>query len=184
MQATFIALILTVGASASNLGTDGSGDSIGCVNCSCRGESAGNNYHCLGDAIRRYYQAWFGPMPQSCYGPRYGCYGVNQRTVQRYPAFHGYYYRRPYNYRHLFDYKWHVAQHEPSSLFSYRTSHGDGAGEDVPNLTVTPRDHGAHVHSGYRQAQNAFRPQQQNVQRQHSLKSVLQSGRQSQYIQR
>lgn len=178
MQATFIALILTVGASASNFDADGRSDSNGCVNCSFRGENAGNNCHCLRDAIRRYYQAWFGPMPQSCYGPRYGCYGVNQRTVQRYPAFHGYYYRRPYNYRHLFDYKWHVGQHEPSSLFSYRTSQANGAGRGEPNLTAIPRDHGAHVQGGYGQ------PQQQHIQRQHSLKSVLQSGRQSQYIQR
>ena len=58
-------------------------------------------------------------MPQTCYDPRYGCYGSSTRLVQRYPAFHGTYYRRPYNYRNVFDYPWHADLHEPTSLFSY-----------------------------------------------------------------
>ena len=56
---------------------------------------------------------WFGPMPQTCYGPRYGCYPGNNRYINRYPAFHGYYYRQPYNYQHVFEYPWHAAPHEP-----------------------------------------------------------------------
>lgn len=56
---------------------------------------------------------WFGPMPQTCYEPRYGCYPGNARFTNRYPAFHGYYYRAPYNYRHLYEYPWHAAPHHP-----------------------------------------------------------------------
>ncbi len=61
----------------------------------------------------------FGAMPQTCYNPRYGCYGSNNRWMHRYPAFHGTYYRAPYNYRNVFDYPWHAGLHEPTSLFSY-----------------------------------------------------------------
>jgi hypothetical protein len=60
-----------------------------------------------------------GGMPQTCYAPRYGCYPGNGRCTHRYPAFHGQYYRRPYNYRNLFDYPWHAQLHEPTSMFSY-----------------------------------------------------------------
>ena len=67
----------------------------------------------------------FGPMPQSCYSPRYGCYPGNSRDIQRYPAFHGTFYRRPYNYRNTFDFPWHAALHEPTSHFSYNVGHGD-----------------------------------------------------------
>jgi len=59
---------------------------------------------------------WFGPMPQTCYQPRFGCYPGNPRTINRYPAFHGYYYRAPYNYRHLFEYPWHAQPNEPQPL--------------------------------------------------------------------
>jgi len=57
-------------------------------------------------------------MPQSCYNPKYGCYGVD-RHMNRYPAFHGTYYRRPYHYRNVFDYPWHAELHEPTSHFSH-----------------------------------------------------------------
>ncbi|QDU26100.1 hypothetical protein ETAA8_11740 [Anatilimnocola aggregata] len=57
-------------------------------------------------------------MPQTCYGPKFGCYGTERHT-HRYPAFHGTYFRRPYNYRNVFDYPWHAEMHEPTSLFSY-----------------------------------------------------------------
>lgn len=59
---------------------------------------------------------WFGPMPQTCYQPRFGCYPGNPRTIHRYPAFHGYYTRAPYNYRHLFEYPWHAQPYEPQPL--------------------------------------------------------------------
>ena len=72
-----------------------------------------------------------GGMPQTCYSPRYGCYPGNGRCIHRYPAFHGTYYRRPYNYRNLFDYPWHAQLHEPTSLFSY-----DVPAEEAPRGTV------------------------------------------------
>jgi len=62
---------------------------------------------------------WFGPMPQTCYQPRFGCYPGNARDIHRYPAFHGYYYRQPYNYRHYFEYPWHAQPHEPLGYFAY-----------------------------------------------------------------
>jgi hypothetical protein len=70
-------------------------------------------------------------MPQTCYSPRYGCYPGNNRHLHRYPAFHGSYYRRPYNYRNVLDYPWHAELHEPTSLFSYNVEgEDDGAGGD------------------------------------------------------
>jgi hypothetical protein len=65
---------------------------------------------------------------QSCYDPKYGCYGANDRHFQRYPAFHGTFYRRPYNYRNLFDYPWHAELHEPTSLFSYNVPNDPAGG--------------------------------------------------------
>ncbi len=55
----------------------------------------------------------FGPMPQTAYDPNYGCYPGNARTTHRYPAFHGYYYDRPYNYRHYSEYPWNAEITEP-----------------------------------------------------------------------
>ena len=68
----------------------------------------------------RYKQPHF-MMPQTCYNPKYGCYGAD-RHMNRYPAFHGTYYRRPYNYRNLFDYPWHAELHERTSFFSYHVN--------------------------------------------------------------
>ena len=64
----------------------------------------------------KYCQAWFEPMPQTCYSPHFGCYPCNARHSQRYPAFHGYYYRQAYNYRPLFEYPWQAGMHEPLPL--------------------------------------------------------------------
>ena len=83
----------------------------------CGGAQAGlQGYH-----HRSWVGDWFGPMPQTCYQPRFGCYSGSSRTIHRYPAFHGYYYRQPYNYRHYFDYPWHAAPHEPQGYFTYST---------------------------------------------------------------
>jgi hypothetical protein len=57
-------------------------------------------------------------MPQSCYNPSFGCY-PSTRHMHRYPAFHNYYSRKAYNYRHYFEYPWHAGLHEPTSMFSY-----------------------------------------------------------------
>ncbi|MCE9547974.1 MAG: hypothetical protein K8T25_21080 [Planctomycetia bacterium] len=75
-------------------------------------------------------------MPQTCYAPRYGCYPGNDRFVHRYPAFHGTYYRRPYNYRNLFDYPWHAELHEPTSMFSYHVP----APDDEPRAPRSTND--------------------------------------------
>lgn len=64
--------------------------------------------------------------PQTCYSPRFGCYHSNERHMNRYPAFHGTFYRNSYNYRNYFDYPWHAQPHEPTSLFSHNV------GEDQP----------------------------------------------------
>ena len=74
-------------------------------------------------------------QPQTCYAPRFGCYDSNNRHMNRYPAFHGVYYRRPYNYRNLFDYPWHAGLHEPTSHFSYNVP-----GEEVvePKTAAPP----------------------------------------------
>jgi hypothetical protein len=79
------------------------------------------------------HSCWGGPMPQTCYDPAYGCY-PGTRFMNRYPAFHANYYRRPYHYRHVFDYPWHADLHEPTSLYSYHVT-GEG-GEPVPPQPV------------------------------------------------
>lgn len=55
----------------------------------------------------------FGPMPQTAYDPNFGCYPGNARTINRYPAFHGYYYDTPANYRHYAEYPWNADLAEP-----------------------------------------------------------------------
>lgn len=86
----------------------------------------------------------WGPMPQTCYDPAYGCY-PGSRHMNRYPAFHGTYYRRPYNYRNVFDYPWHAELHEPTSFFSYHVTGDVGSGQprtqpiaDPPRPIPTP----------------------------------------------
>jgi hypothetical protein len=87
--------------------------------CHCAGCS-GTGCHSRGHGHRP-HGGWFGMMPQTCYNPRFGCYD-GDRFNHRYPAFHGTYYRRPYNYRNLFDYPWHAEPHEPTSMFSHQVN--------------------------------------------------------------
>jgi len=75
-------------------------------------------------------RGWCGPMPQSCYNPSFGCY-PSTRFMHRYPAFHNYYYRSAYNYRHYSDYPWHAGLHEPTSMFSYHVP-GENPGQALP----------------------------------------------------
>jgi len=104
MHAAIATLLLVVGQACESCGSGG------CANGACAGDGL------------TWEQRWFcGPMPQTCYEPRYGCYPGNARTNHRYPAFHGSYYRSPYNWRNAFDYPWHAEPHEPTSLFSYQT---------------------------------------------------------------
>lgn len=94
----------------------------GCESGNCGGGGAGHFPY-----AKQHLGGWFGHMPQTCYSPRYGCYYGNNRHMHRYPAFHGTYYRRPYNYRNVFDYPWHAEMHEPTSMFSYNVG-GDELG--------------------------------------------------------
>ena len=72
-----------------------------------------------------------GPMPQTCYDPPYGCYH-GSRWSNRYPAFHGAYYRKAYNYRNYFDYPWHAEMHEPTSQWSFHVTGDTGAPAPLP----------------------------------------------------
>ncbi len=103
---------------AMGLGHHGGG---GCESGNCGGAGVNQNRH------GNHLGGWFGHMPQTCYSSRYGCYYGGNRYMSRYPAFHGTYYRRPYNYRNLFDYPWHAEMHEPTSMFSYNTLPESGA---------------------------------------------------------
>lgn len=78
-----------------------------------------------------------GPMPQSCYNPSFGCY-PSTRFMNRYPAFHQTYYRRPYNYRNVFDYPWHAELHEPTSYFSYHVKEEQRRGNQPTPATQPP----------------------------------------------
>jgi len=134
MQALAVALILVTGGQFE----EGEGDTYGAAAdeaCQC-GEagcdSCGHGYR-RGGKFGNRGQGRRRQMPQTCYNPSYGCYPGNNRHIHRYPAFHGVYYRRPYNYRNLFDYPWHAELHEPTSLFSYRVpaEQQNGAGDDL-----------------------------------------------------
>jgi hypothetical protein len=77
-----------------------------------------------------------GTPPQTCYDPSFGCY-TSSRYMHRYPAFHGTFYRRAYNYRNYFDYPWHAGLHEPTSHFSYHVD-GERPIETVPAPVPVP----------------------------------------------
>ena len=91
----------------------------------------------LGHGGHRLHGHCWGPMPQTCYDPPYGCY-PGTRHMNRYPAFHGTYYRRPYNYRNVFDYPWHADLHEPTSYFSYHVSGETGGRPNAPQPVAQP----------------------------------------------
>jgi hypothetical protein len=106
---------------------------------SCDACADGHGGHCRGGwchGLLGQKHAWMGPMPQSCYNPSFGCY-ANTRHMHRYPAFHGYYYREAYNYRHYFDYPWHAGLQEPTSHFSYNVP-GAPDGESIAPPVPAP----------------------------------------------
>jgi len=116
MHAAVFTIILTAGIHYNQTAVDYSqcgGDYVG------QAEGYGGVYPY--DARVGHGALWvqFGPMPQSCYQPRYGCYPGATRHTHRHSAFHGWFYRRPYNYRNLFEYPWHAELHEPTSFFSH-----------------------------------------------------------------
>jgi len=97
--------------------------SSGCSECgdaACTGCGSAIVGNCGRHGVTSWCRDWCGPMPQTCYGPRYGCYAGSSRTIHRYPAYHGYYYRKPYNYRHYYEYPWHATPHNPQAFFTYR----------------------------------------------------------------
>jgi hypothetical protein len=98
-------------------------------------------------------------MPQTCYNPKFGCYGAD-RHMNRYPAFHGTYYRRPYNYRNVFDYPWHAELHEPTSFFSYHVQASNqlqpGAAPPVPAPAMAQHPHSPIPMPPNAQQDNAF----------------------------
>ncbi len=101
----------------------------------CYGGHCGHGGH-FGHRHGSHASCW-GPMPQTCYDPPYGCY-PGTRFMNRYPAFHGTYYRRPYNYRNVFDYPWHADLHEPTSYFSYHVSGDAGGARFAPPQPIPP----------------------------------------------
>lgn len=134
-------------SSADIYGTQG-GISSGCDTCGQSGCGGHLKQPSIFSGERT--TGWFGHMPQTCYDPRYGCYQGNNRHMNRYPAFAGTYYRRPYNYRNVFDYPWHAEMHEPTSMFSYNTVPETGAtdvrelGESaIPAPIVSPQEYEA-----------------------------------------
>ena len=112
----------------------------GCDTCGPVGH--GHGHWAAHRAVKKALHAQHQMMPQTCYEPTFGCY-TGSRFMHRYPAFHGSYYRRPYNYRNVFDYPWHAELHEPTSLFSYNVeapaaSPTPAGGENLPVRTIQP----------------------------------------------
>ena len=103
--------VAPVTAPCEQCGQTGQCDQCGEAGCASNG--------CIA-RIRQSIFDHLGPMPQTCYAPRFGCYPGNNRHMHRYPAFHGTYYREPYNYRNYFDYPWHAEPHEPMGYFTYQ----------------------------------------------------------------
>jgi len=140
MHATLLTLLLAVGADAPGTTIEQFAPAVitQCGQCGHRPDAC----QCVGQDDRSCFSRWFGSMPQTCYAPQFGCYPGNNRHMHRYPAFHGSYYRQPYNYRHLFDYPWHAAPHEPQgySALPCEQSVGDAifAPQDQPHPAAEP----------------------------------------------
>jgi hypothetical protein len=125
MNAILLTVLALSGAGGATPAVDGGVCDV-CDTGGKHGHAKGHHGGCLG------------AMPQSCYNPSFGCY-ASTRFMHRYPAFHGYYYRGAYNYRHYSDYPWHAGLHEPTSHFSYNVP-GAAQGESIvpPMPTPTP----------------------------------------------
>jgi len=143
MNAAALTMILLAGTSAyptdgrtttQSMTMQGATSGGQCANCECEEEKHGcceclcGKNHNDGSGLL----SGFRDMPQSCYNPAYGCYPGNDRRINRYPAFYGSYYRKPYNYRNLFDYPWHAGLHEPTSLFSYNVINPEEQDRNTP----------------------------------------------------
>lgn len=146
MHSVLLSLLLVAGANPQAVPVEQQSFSAdqtgGCATC---GAAVGRCGHgcAVKSAVRGvsdYAWDWFGPMPQTCYQPRFGCYPGNSRDIHRYPAFHGTYYREPYNYRNYFDYPWHAQPFEPLGYFSYQPKTGAKLEEGVPTEAPVPPD--------------------------------------------
>ena len=155
MQATLLTLLLVTGAPDPAISGQRQPPVV-VEDCGCtayRQSGCGctvSRYRRRGDVAWGCVRNCLGPMPQTCYAPRFGCYPGNNRHMHRYPAFHGYYYRQAYNYRRLFDYPWHATPHEPQGFLIYTGGGQTGEGEEIrtPDLeqggtmsepSITPR---------------------------------------------
>ena len=123
----------SIGGGSGGYAASAGGFQEGCDECNECDQGGGRH----GGGQNRGLKGWCGPMPQSCYNPSFGCY-ANTRYMHRYPAFHNYYYRATYNYRHNFDYPWHAGLHEPTSMFSYHVP-GENQGQAVPTPVPSVR---------------------------------------------
>ncbi len=125
MQSMFLAIVLTVGANERGMSDLPPNAQMGAHQDGVPEMPGPYRYDpprdpqdtdTIPQAFFKYCGAWFQPMPQTCYGPHFGCYPGNNRDIHRYPAFHGYYYRQAYNYRPLYEYPWQADPHEPLPL--------------------------------------------------------------------
>jgi hypothetical protein len=113
MKTLMLSLLMLTGVPAGMVwGGHGHHESAECD--SCGGKCHGHHAHGPHGGV-------MGMMPQTGYNPPYGCYPGTARHTNRYPAFHGNFYSKAYNYRNYFDYPHHAGLHEPTSHFSYHT---------------------------------------------------------------
>lgn len=141
MHAALVAMMIVAGGGASpetQVPTVVTAPARVCTQCNA---PASRNV-CLWDFKGvRLARDWFGPMPQTCYSPRYGCYPGNTRYTHRYPAFHGYSERQAYNYRHYLEYPWHAEPHEPQPFFTYSAPvDGEVVGSETVSEPQTPTE--------------------------------------------
>ena len=138
MHTVALTLVLVTGGLFDGGLFGASGNCNACAKTAQTGSSAGR----LRQAGYRGGEQKTKGMPQTCYNPLNGCYPGENRHTDRYPAFHGTYYRRPYNYRNLYDYPWHAEQHEPTSMFSYHVPAEEEikAVEDINARPLPPQE--------------------------------------------
>jgi hypothetical protein len=135
MNAILLTALTIAGVNGTSIDLHGGPAAAQCSECYSGGHAGYGGGRLHAHALRGHCG---GPMPQTCYDPPYGCY-PGTRHMHRYPAFHGTYYRRPYNYRSVFDYPWHADLHEPTSYFSYHVSGDPGNGlSQRPELIPQP----------------------------------------------
>lgn len=100
-------------------------------------ETIGSKIRVAASGACDYLRDSVGPMPQSAYGPGYGCYpGANNRYMQRYPAFHGYYNANPNNFRHLYEYPWGATPVQPSPMYTSTNTNAQSIAAQASNDSI------------------------------------------------